>query len=148
MKCTSCTNPKSLKAKKIQFDYSQKCGIPGCFITAREYTCPKCNEVITDLGDHEEVNRAIGEELVQAVCLTRAMCKYVRVQFFDESTFEFAKRIGQNPSVYGEIESHKRPMTELISYLVQEQIMKRFLIDNMKPITISIGDKKTKLKHD
>lgn len=148
MKCTSCTFDRPLKAKKIKYDYSEKCGIPGCFITAKEYICPKCKDVIIDLGEHEEVNRAIGEELVQAVSLTRAMCRFVRIHFFDESPFEFAKRIGQNPTVYTEIESHKRPMTDLIGYLVQEQIMKRFLIKKMKPITISIGNKKTKLKSD
>lgn len=148
MKCTSCAHDKPLKAKKIQYDYSKKCGIANCFISAKQYTCPKCKETITDLGEVEEINKAIGEELVQAEMLTRQMVKYVRVHFFDESTFQFAKRIGQNPTFYDELENLKRPMTDDLSYSVQEQIIKRFLLEKLKPITLEIGDTKIKFKRD
>jgi Zn-finger nucleic acid-binding protein len=148
MKCPKCDNTKKLKAKNIKYDYSAKCGIPQCFITAKEYTCPKCSNVVTDLGDVKEINEAIAEVLMRAVELTRPIIKYVRIHFFDESTFQFAKRIKMNPSVYDEIENFKRPMNEVVSLKVKEQLELYFMKQKLGPITMVVGNKKTKLDYD
>jgi len=127
MKCTRCDAKRPIKAVPIEYDYSKQSGITGCSITAKEYTCKKCGNIVIDLGDHDEVNKAIAEVLIGAECLTRQMIKFIRIQYFDESPFVFAKRLGTNPTVYKEIEDYKRPMTQLVSDIVQEQLVKKML---------------------
>jgi hypothetical protein len=148
MKCVKCDNKKSIKSKNIKFDYSEKSGIPGCFITAKEYTCSKCSNVVTDLGELDDINKAIASVLCRAVMLTRPILKYVRIQFFNESTFQFGKRIKVNPTVYDEIENFKRPLDELTSERVKEQLELFYIKKSLGPITMVVGNKKTKLKID
>lgn len=127
MKCARCDSKRPIKAVPIQYDYSKKAGIDGCFITAKEYTCKKCENVVIDLGEYDDINKAIAEVLTSSECLTRQMIKFIRIQYFDESSFVFAKRLGTNPTVYKEIEDYKRPMTQLVSDIVQEQLVKKLL---------------------
>lgn len=127
MKCARCDSKKPIKAVKINFDYSEKSGIRGCLISASKYTCKKCGNQVVGLGSNEEVNQAIAEVLIGAEMLTRQMIKFIRVQYFDESPFQFAKRMSVNPSVYSEIENYKRPMSQLVSDLVQEQLVKKMI---------------------
>lgn len=127
MKCARCDSKRPIKAVPIQYDYYKKSGIDGCFITAKQYACKKCNNIVIDLGDHQEINNAIAEVLIGAECLTRQMIKFIRIQYFDESSFVFAKRLGTNPTVYKEIEDYKRPITQLVSDIVQEQLVKKLI---------------------
>lgn len=148
MKCPNCDNKRNIKAKNIKYDYSAKCGIPQCFITAKEYTCPKCSNVVTDLGEEQEINDAIASVIVRAVNLTRPIIKYVRIHFFKESTFQFAKRIKINPKAYDDIECFKQPLPDSIGVKVKEQLELYFMKQKIGEVTIQVGNKKTKLDYD
>jgi hypothetical protein len=148
VKCIKCDNKKNIKAKNINFDYSKKSGINGCFISAKEYKCPECETVFHDLGEDKEIKRAIAEVIAGAEPeqITRQMLLYIRRQLLEESTFNFAKRIGVNPSVYELYEKHKKPMTLDLAMAVQEEIFNFYLREKPPEVTIAIGKKKTKIK--
>ena len=127
MKCLKCDSKRPIKAIEIEYDYSKKSGIDGCSITAKQYTCKKCSNVVIDLGDDQDVNNAIAELLISAPMLTRQMIKFIRMHYFNESTFEFAKRCHMNPTFYKEVEDYKRPMSQLTSDAIQEQLVKKMI---------------------
>ena len=127
MKCPKCESKRNIKAVPIDYDYSRKCGIDGCTITASEYTCKACGFKFIDLGDHLEINNTIAEVLISAPMLTRQMIKFIRIHYFDESPFQFAKRCHMNPTVYKEIEDYHRPMSQVCSDVIQEQLVKKMI---------------------
>lgn len=149
MKCLKCDYDKKLKPKNINYDYSFKSGITGCSISAKEYKCPQCKEVFHDLGEDREIKRAIADVIAGAnpEQITRQMLLYIRRQLLEESTFNFAKRIGMNPSVYEQYEKHKKPMTIDLAMAVQEEIFNFYLREKPPEVTIAIGKKKTKIKY-
>ena len=124
MNCPNCE--KKLRAKYITYDYSEKCGIPGTYIkNVRQFKCKECNEIYTDLGDHQELNYQIAEVLLGADQLNRNHIKFIRTEIFEMSVEAFAKLIKTVPSHIRDLERKKTTLIPEISKRIQTELFKK-----------------------
>lgn len=124
MNCPNCE--KKLRVKYITYDYSKKCGIPGTYIkNVRQFKCKDCDEVYTDLGDHQELNYQIVAVLLGADQLNRNHIKFIRTEIFDMTVGEFAKLIKTLPAHIKDLEAKKTSLIPEISRRIQTELFKK-----------------------
>ncbi len=134
MKCLKCD--KKLRAKYVDYDYSDKCGIPGTTLTnIKQYTCKKCEETYHDLGSHEEINRMIADILLDQSEVQRNQIKFIREQIFKMSYFEFGELTKINPQMIKDLESKRKTLNKENS----EKILTALFVKTQRP-TIIMGN--------
>lgn len=125
MKCTKCDHPKNLRSKRVDFDYSETSGIEGAVLHGvKQFNCPKCKTQFHELGDMKAIATEFAGMLISKEKLNRREVKYLRTHFFEETYFQFGKRLGVNPQVLREIELGKRPVSETNSKKIQDAVVK------------------------
>lgn len=124
MKCPGCD--KKLRAKYVDFDYSDKCGIKGTILSdIKEYTCRVCNENYHDLGSIDEINHMIGDILLNAFPLESSHIKFIRTEIFNMTYFQFAKIIQCDPDLIRDVESRGAKVTKRFRDSVKLQLLKK-----------------------
>lgn len=123
MKCPKCE--KVLRGKKDSYDYSDK-SFEGVSIDCKKYECKKCKNTFYDLGDDDDINRQICDLLLQQKTLQRKQLKYIIEQVFDESIFQFAKRIKTNPTHLKGLINSKKILSQELSDKISEKIYLKF----------------------
>ncbi len=123
MKCPKCE--KVLKGKKASYDYSAQ-SFDGVSIDCKKYECKKCKEVFFDLGDDHDIHTQICDLLLQQKTLQRKQLKFIIEQVFDESVFQFAKRIKTNPTHLKELINSRKILSQELSDKICEKIYLKF----------------------
>jgi hypothetical protein len=133
VKCSKCNYKRNIKGVQVNYDYSRESGIKGAIIkSAKKYTCPKCSYELIDVGEIDEVNKLLAMELLKYDILDRGHLKFIREHIFQESYFEFGKRVGVNSTHLRDLESFKKVISDEISLKIQMSLIKHFSIKNVK----------------
>ena len=121
MKCLKCD--KKLRAKYVDFDYSDTCGIPGTNLSnIKQYTCEKCDETYHDLGSIDEINQMISDILLNQKELNRNQIKFIRTHIFDMTYFQFGELTEINPQTIKRLEGHTLDLTKKDSQKIQNAL--------------------------
>lgn len=96
MKCPKCDG--RTKHTLTDYDYEKQSGIVGLELKGVDtYCCKKCDFKFWDFGDMADVHDEIAKALMGKIVLWKADIKFVQTHFFEDTVFQFAKRIGTEP---------------------------------------------------
>ncbi|MEN0060238.1 MAG: hypothetical protein AAGB31_15475 [Bdellovibrio sp.] len=139
--CPLCQN--KLTRTTIDYDYSKQSGISDLVLTdVDEYRCLKCDKEFVDLGDDRTLAETIADSLLELEELTNEHACFIRTHFFEETVFQFAKRIKENPRSIHAFEKNKlsKEKHAKLSLKTQEALI-AFYASN---ITVKIGNSNLK----
>ena len=113
MHCPQCSNPKALRFKRVDFDYSNTCGIPGVTLEeVKKYSCPECHNHFFDLGDARRISDSVANVLLAKPMLRGGEMRFLRTHCLDKTIFELADLICENPRELTNIEKANRQLPD------------------------------------